>query len=167
MDRKLLRAYLKETEVVRPPSKRLSTFGATTLRYRLVSSIEDLPRTRLRSGTVRSEKPVIITPEAFAERFQGFGEKAGEFLELLKPAYRDLLRVLEYNFKNEGFSARVISSPAPQVTGRILAEEADSVVIRCPDGAWSLALMKMTLDEAQRSFPVNVRDLDRRGKFNP
>ena len=165
MDRKLLRAYLKETEVVRPPKRRLSTFGATVLHYRLVSPIEELPRTRLRSGTVRSEKPKIITPEAFAERFEGFGEKAQEFLDLLTPAYRDLLRVLEYNFKNEGFTARVISSPAAQVADRVLADEEESIVIRCPDGAWSLALMKMTLDEAQRSFPVNVRDLDRRNLF--
>ncbi|MDE2511332.1 MAG: hypothetical protein KGL74_09440, partial [Elusimicrobia bacterium] len=42
----------------------------------------------------------------------------------------------------------------------------DRAVIRRPDGAWSLALMKFTLDEAARSFPGRVKDLGRRGMFS-
>ena len=42
----------------------------------------------------------------------------------------------------------------------------DRAVIRCPDGAWALALMKFTLDEAARSFPGHVQDLERRGMFS-
>ena len=157
----------------RAPKRLLSSFGATTIRYHLVSPVEDLKyRTRLREGEVRSEKPAILTPESFAERFEGFGEEAGEFARWLTGSYRDLLRVLEYNFRNQGFAARVISQPPRAVAERIQAEleergSPDQAVIRCPDAAWSLALMKFTLDESARSFPTHVRDLDRRGLFDP
>ena len=46
-------------------------------------------------------------------------------------------------------------------------EARDETVIACPDVSWGLALMKFTLDHAARSFPVQVRDLERRGLFDP
>ncbi|HAM34623.1 MAG TPA: hypothetical protein DEB40_03050 [Elusimicrobia bacterium] len=173
MDASGFQKLLKRIEVVRAPTHALSTFGATRLTYHLVSSVEGLRnRTRLRTGTVLSEKPKIITPQAFAERFQGFGKESEEFARWLTPAYRDLLRALEYNFKNQDIRTRVVSGAPKAVTERILAdisrrESRDEAVIRCPDSAWGLALMKLTLDETARSFPVHVRDLERRGLFHP
>lgn len=173
MDRVLFSSYLEQTQILRAPVKALATFGATRIEYHLVSPVEDLEgKTRLREGTVTSQKPAILTPEAFAERFQGFGEEAREILDLLKPSYRDLLRALEYNFRNEGFSTRVLCESPRVVTDRMQAEldrreVKDQAVIGCPDGAWSVALMKFSLDEAARSFPTHVRDLDRRGLFDP
>ena len=128
-------------------------------------------RTRLRHGKGVSLKPKIITPDAFVERFQGFGEEAGEFAQWLSGAYRDLLRSLEYNFQNQGFSTRVLSEPPAAVAARIAAEldahgDSAQALIRCPDAGWALALMKFSLDESARSFPVHVRDLERRGLFN-
>lgn len=173
MDRALIESYLKQTEILRAPKTSLSTFGATRLSYHLVSPVEDLKsKTRLREGQVLSRKPLILTPEAFAERFEGFGDEAKEFARWLTPTYRDLLRALEYNFTNEGFTTRVISEVPHAVAERIAADlesrdAADQALIRCPDGAWSLALMKFTLDQAARSFPTHVRDLERRGLFDP
>lgn len=149
----------------------LATFGATRIDYHLISPVEDLERrTRLREGTVVSRRPKILTPEAFAERFEGFGEDARPFMRWLTGAYRDLLRSLEYNFKNQGFTTRVLSDSPADVAQRIASEldsreERASALILCPDGAWSLALMKFSLDEAARSFATHVSDLERRGLF--
>lgn len=173
VDPKLARSYLDRTDVLRVPKRRLSTFGATTIAYQLISDADEMEnKARLREGVVRSEKPKILTPEAFAERFKGFGEESAQLFEWLAPEYRDLLRALEYNFKNEGFRTSVISETPQQVASRVLGEldargAEDKAVIRCPDGGWALALMKFTLDEAARSFPVQVRDLERRGLFDP
>jgi len=173
MDASLIASFLKQTKVLRSPQKPLSTFGATKIEYHLVSSIEELEgKTRLREGSVVSQKPQILTPEAFKERFQGFGDEARGFSEWLSSSYRDLLRALEYNFQNRDLAARVLSEKPQAVADRINSEldgrgVKDQVVIGCPDGGWSLALMKFTLDEAARSFPVNVKDLDRRGLFDP
>lgn len=168
-----MQSYLRRTSVLRAPRAALSTFGATDIQYHLISSVEDLAnKTRLREGRVVSERPKILTPDAFKERFSGFGDDAPEFARWLSSSYKDLLRALEYNFKNQGFTTRVISQAPPDIADRIIkdAEERDlrdRAVILCPDSAWSLALMKFSLDEAARSFPTNVRDLDRRGLFGP
>lgn len=173
METALIRSFLRQTEILRTPQRTLSTFGATQIKYHLISSVEDLQnRTRLREGTVISERPKILAPESFAERFEGFGEEARQFAQWLTRSYRDLLRALEYNFKNQGLATRVICEGPQAVAESIKAdldrrEARDQAVIRCPDGAWSLALMKFTLDESARSFPVNVRDLERRGLFDP
>jgi hypothetical protein len=171
MDAKLFQSFLKQTSVLRAPKTSLSTFGATDIQYHLISSVEDLRnKTRLREGRVLSEKPKIITPDAFKERFQGFGDDSAEFAQWLSGSYKDLLRALEYNFKNQGFTTRVISEAPPDIADRIIKEaeahdQRNQAVILCPDSGWSLALMKFSLDEAARSFPPNVRDLDRRGLF--
>jgi hypothetical protein len=171
MDAGLMRSFLKQTSVLLAPRSALSTFGATDIQYYLISSVEDLKnKTRLREGRVVSERPKILTADAFKDRFEGFGDDAAEFEKWLSGSYKDLLRALEYNFKNQGFTTRVLSEPPPQVADRIMKEAAErdsrnQAVIQCPDGGWSLALMKFSLDEAARSFPTNVRDLDRRGLF--
>jgi hypothetical protein len=173
MDLSLIRRFLSETEVLRAPRHALATFGATRIDYHLISPVEDMKdKTRLREGKISSRRPQILTAQSFAQRFEGFGEEGREFAQFLTGAYADLLRALEYNFKNEGLATRVLSESPQTVAERMKAEmdrddARDQAVIRCPDPAWSLALMKFTLDESARSFPTNVRDLERRGLFNP
>jgi len=173
MDASGFRNILGQIEILRAPARTLATFGATRVPYHLVSPVADIKdRARLREGAVLSQKPRIITPEAFAERFQGFGRQAAEFARWLTPAYRDLLRALEYNFKNHDLKTSVLASGPQAAAARILADldrrdVRDEAVISCPDAAWGLALMKFTLDHAARSFPVQVRDLERRGLFDP
>ncbi len=171
MDRATIAKFLRETKLLVQPERRLSTFGATRIRYHLVSPIDETgDRTRLRQGLVVSEKPQILTADALRERFEGFGEDSGEFARWLGEEYRDLLRALEYKFRNQDLVSRVLRDDPSEVAGRIQKELAsggatDAVLMRCPDPAWSLVLMRFTLEEAKRSFPVNVQDLERRGHF--
>lgn len=166
-------SLLSRTEVLRAPARRLATFGATRIDYHMISPADgQADRTRVREGSVVSARPQILTPDAFKERFEGFGDDSAEFARWASSAYRDLLRALEYNFRNQGQAARVITEKPELVAERLLADfdsrgVQDRAVIRCPDGAWSLALMKFTLDEAARSFPGHVQDLERRGMFSP
>lgn len=173
MDQPLIHKLLERTQILRSPRSSLSTFGATHIEYQLISPVEDLPdKTRVRKGEIVSERPKILTAEAFAERFKGFGPDAKEFAQWLTSEYKDLLRSLEYNFRNKRVSTRVISEKPALVADRA-ARELDSrdlrnqALIVCPDAGWSLALMKFALDESARSFPTHVRDLERRGLFDP
>ncbi len=163
---------LENTQVVLQPSHALSTFGATRVVYHLVSSIDGLDdRARLREGEIAAEKPLILTPDALKERFEGFGEEGRPYAEFIQGAYREALRALEYRFKNTPGSTRVLHESARTVAERIKAEvesgDKRAGVLVCPDGGWQLALMRFTLEEALRSFPTNVRDLERRGMFDP
>jgi hypothetical protein len=167
-----IESLLSRTEILRAPTRRLATFGATRIDYHVVSDADGMRgRARLREGTVVSERPAILTPDAFKERFEGFGDEAAEFARWVSTSYRDLLRALEYNFRNQGLAARVVRDAPRLVAERMIADfdargSSDQAVILCPDAAWSLALMKLTMDEASRSFPGHVRDLERRGMFS-
>ncbi|MBI4371515.1 MAG: hypothetical protein HY552_04380 [Elusimicrobia bacterium] len=173
MENASIRRLLADTEVLRVPRRPLATFGATRISYHLISPLGAAARrTRLREGAVVSARPRILTPDALRERFQGFGEGPAEFGRWLSASYADLLRALEYGFRNQDLSARVLAEDARQVSDRLLADldargASDRAVVRCPDAGWALALMKLTLDEAARSFPGHVRDLERRGMFAP
>lgn len=173
MDPALIASLLARTQVLRAPRSTLSTFGATRIEYQLVSPVEDLPdKTRVRKGEVVSERPKILSAEAFVERFKGFGSEAAEYAQWVTSTYADLLRSLEYNFRNKRGSTRVVNDK-PALVAERAAAELDSrdlrtqALIVCPDAAWSLALMKFTLDQCARSFPTHVRDLERRNLFNP
>ncbi|OGR59704.1 MAG: hypothetical protein A2X36_01870 [Elusimicrobia bacterium GWA2_69_24] len=173
MDNAAIAKLLAQTRLVLRPKTVLATFGATRIRYHIISSVDGMPgKTRLREGWVVSEKPKILTAEALRDRFSGFGEEAGPFMDWLSEHYRDLLRVLEYRFQNRDLSTRVLSQD-PRETAENVKKDADernqgqTAVIECPDAAWSLALMHFTLDAAARAYPVNVRDLDTHGLFEP
>ncbi|NNN05990.1 MAG: hypothetical protein HKL90_08845 [Elusimicrobia bacterium] len=158
---------LARIEVLRVPRRELATFGATRVDYQLVSDADGMPgRARLREGTVLSERPKILTPEAFGERFTGFGDNAAPYARWAESSYRDLLRALEYNFRNQDLRTRVLQRDPRELTASLLAEDASGAVLTCPDAAWPLALIKLSLDEAARSFPGHVRDLERRGLFS-
>lgn len=171
-DKDKIAGLLARTDVLRAPKRRLATFGATRIDYHLISPIEAMPdRTRLREGAVVAQRPQILTPESLRERFEGFGEDADEFARWAQSAYHGLLRAIEYNFRNQNTSARDIGETPGLVAERMLADfdsrdVTDRAVIRCPDSAWPLALMKFTLDETARSFPGHVRDIELRGMFS-
>ena len=173
MDADGVAKLLAGTSLLRRPRRSLNTFGATRTRYHLVSAVEDLrDRTRLREGLVVAERPRILTADSLRERFEGFGKESLEFADWLSSEYRAALRALEYRFSNREPTVSVLHADPSEVARRIESDldarsEAGDLLIRCPDAGWSLALMKFTLDEASRSFPGNVRDLDRRGLFDP
>jgi len=169
MEAETFRRLLRETRLLRGPKRLLETFGPTRIEYHLVSPVEDLPdKTRLREGWVVSERPKVLTPQALLERFEGFGEDSREFADWLSGEHRGLLRALEYRFKNTDFHTRVLGQ-TPADTVRRIQDDLDDggALLLCPDAAWSLALMKLTLDEASRSFPSHVKTLEGRGLFDP
>jgi hypothetical protein len=173
MDEALLAKFINETKIVLRPKRLLAGYGPTNINYHLISPIDELKnKTRLRVGSVVSQRPIILTQEALKERFEGFGEESQEMADWLYDQYRDVLRALEYKFRNKDYQARVLQDNPLTVSGRVQEDlrlrcVPDAVVIRCPDAAWSLALMKFTLDETARSFPSHVRSYEEHGLFDP
>ncbi len=91
MDQALIFSYLKRTRIISAPKTALATFGATQIEYHLLSPIDELKdKTRLRHGEVVSQKPQIITPQALAVRFEGFGPESLEFADWLGSSYGSL-----------------------------------------------------------------------------
>ena len=169
MDPQAVMRMLRRTRLLLGPRERLSTFGQTRIRYHLVSPVEDLEdRSRLRRGTVVSERPRIIAPDHLRRRFEGFGEEARSFGEWLLDSYGDRLRALEYRFRNQAAGTQVLHDKPARVAERIRRElegGSGSAVLLCPDAGWQHALMKLLIDEARHSFPGHVREMEARGMF--
>jgi hypothetical protein len=164
---------LRQTHVVRFPRHRLSTFGRSEIHYQLVTSVSAQPvRANVRSGKVIAERPQILTPDLFSQRFQGFGDDSSSFERFLKENFSDSFRGLEYSFRNELTGTEPHHTDARELAKTIrrdldARDVARAAVIIGPESGWSFALMKFILEETSQSFSVNLRELEERGMFHP
>lgn len=168
-----LRDILDQTIVLRFPRHRLATFGDSEIHYHLVTPHPETPlRAVLRTGRVGARRPKILTPDALARHFEGFGEDAAGFERLLKDYFFESFQSLEYVFENSLDTVEERHRGAEELAQSLRRdlEERDvprAAVIRGPASGWPLSLMKFMLEETGRSFPVNLRELDERGLFDP
>ncbi|HNA60860.1 MAG TPA: hypothetical protein PLT11_07365, partial [Elusimicrobiota bacterium] len=164
---------MREIRVLRFPRHRLATFGQSEISYQLVTSVSTQPaRSTLRTGKVIAERPQILTPDAFVQRFKDFGEDSSAYERFLKDHFSDSLRGLEYNFRNILETTEPHHTDARELARNIRKDLDDrnaarAAVILGPESGWGFALMKFILEETSQSFAVNVRELDERGLFNP
>lgn len=160
-------------KIIKPPKHTLSTFGTTALRYVLLSALPDQPEScRVREGEVTAERPKILTPDFWKKRFQGFGEESDAYQEQIEKLYGDSLRGLHYAFRNELRTTSLEHASLPNLTDRTLKilEQEDATrtaLLEGPDSRWPLSIMKFIVEVSLRSFPVNMRELDERGLFDP
>ena len=155
------------TEVVLPPKQTLETFGATTLRYHLISELMDeVGKVRVRTGKVYSERPQIITPQFLADQLlEGFGEKAREYTEWLIE-HNQAMTILKYGlqFRKEHMDSEIISEPIEQVSKKVSAtvkqdDDPLSAVIIGADELWEVSLLKFLRDYIEKSAPVNIQQI--------
>lgn len=164
---------LNQIKILRPPKHSLATFGTTQLRYVLLSPIEGQPgQCRLRDGEVTAQKPRILTPDLWKERFEGFGEGTGSYSEQIEKSYGEAFRALEYTFKNDLRQTTLEHLPLPELTerSRKVLESEDkprTALLEGPDSHWPLAVMKFIVEMSLRSFPSNVRELEEHDFFHP
>jgi hypothetical protein len=164
---------LRRTRILKPPKHSIATFGPTTLRYILLSVVPKQPDyCRLREGEVTAQRPKILTPDFWKKRFEGFGDDSELYREQLEQLYGENLRGLEYSFRNDLKFSSVEHAPLPEIADRtreVLEKEESprTALLEGPDVQWSLAVMKFIVDMSMRSFPINIRELDEHGLFNP
>jgi len=162
---------LRHTEVVRGPQQRLNTFGVTNVHYYLLTEpMDSVNETRIREGRVIAEKPRIVTPGYFLNTFEGFGENArSQAIELLN-RFEFEPDILEYKYRNEAGNSWILSENIGEVASKIGAkidEEKDAMatILKAPDDAWQISLLKFIFDLTRSSLRRNVQELARMGLF--
>ena len=162
---------LSHTQLVRPPEQRLNTFGVTNVHYYLLTEpMDSVNETRIREGRVIAERPKIVTPDYFLNAFEGFGEHAQEQAKALLASYGFDPDILEYKYKNEIGDNWILSEDISQVILKINAkidDERDSLaaILKGPDDAWQISLMKFITDMTRSSLHKNISELSSRGLF--
>ena len=162
---------IENTRVILAPERQIATFGSTSFRFYLISELMDQANEiRVRDGRIHAERPQILTPEHYCRLLlEGFGEKAAQYVELLRQRTRDMA-VLRYGFqfrKTDVVENRVRDSIDAVVdrTRRQVqnSEEPLSAVIQGVDDAWEVCLLKFTIDLIERSSGENLGDFRKRG----
>jgi hypothetical protein len=158
------------TRIVLAPRQTLETFGATTIRYHLVSELMDeVGKVRVREGKVISERPQILTPAHFAAQLlEGFGEKARKYAEWLK-AHNEMARILRYGlrFRKDEVSQEILSDNLEAVVSRVEASvkagsDRLTAVILGADELWEVSLLKFVVEYIEQSVSSNVQDINQR-----
>ena len=170
-----LKFVMRNTRVIRPPRQSLETFGTTNIRYHVISEpiYADLPgagkdpETVVREGTVRAERPQVVTPH-YLSRLEGFSDEAEEFLRDYSRMHGQNAPALLYTYKNEFVGTTIVSGAITEVGGR-LSDRLDKekrdleAVIRGLDEHWDLSVLKFIFELTNSSVGGNVSDLQQRG----
>ena len=168
---------LMDTVVVKMPKQTLASFGTTVVTYNMVTrplyqaldADKQTEEAVLRRGTVKAERPQIVTPQ-FLARTQGFGEEAQEFMrELILRGQADDPGLL-YTYSNEPIQMEIIANRPQDVADRI-SQQIDSesrpleAVILGVDELWDVSLMKFIFDLTNSSAPSNAADFTSSGRM--
>jgi len=162
---------IRNTELVHPPRQRLNTFGSTSVHYYLLTEpMDSLNETRVREGQVTAEKPRIITANYLLNTFEGFGEHARAQAEALLSRFNISPDIMEYKYMNEVGNSWVLSEEISDVIRKLatkIEEENDhlAAILKAPDDAWQISLMKFIMDMTRSSLARNVSELNSLGLF--
>ncbi len=162
---------VQNTEVLQRPRRVLETFGATRIRYHLITEpMDSVEQVRVREGTLEAAKPQILTPLHMKQTdMQGFeDEEAGKFLAWLRET-QPQLRFLQYGFTISKQDVRdtLLNESLQVVEDNVLAEvrardDAFTAVLRGVDQPWEVCLLKLMVDLVESSREQHVADLRER-----
>lgn len=164
---------IAHTEVIRPPTQRMATFGETQVYYYLVAEpvyVEltgGTGETVVREGKVMAERPKIVTPNYLVNLFQGF-EHGREYAEYIRHRYGNYEPGLLYRYRNEPKGTNIVSGTIDEVVGRLnemIDKEINPLtsIIKGVDEMWDVSLMKFIHEWTRHSVPGNVSELNRLG----
>jgi len=123
----------------------------------------------VRRGTVKAERPQIVTPQ-FMLRAPGFGTEAREFMEeMVRRGQADDPGLL-YTYSNSPVQMEIVSNRPEEVAERIsLRIDQESrpleAVILGVDELWDVSLMKFIFDLTNNSAPKNASEFARTGRM--
>ena len=148
----------RTTQIVYMPRKLLETFGETRVTYNVVSSMQDDDsHVRLRTGLVKSARPLVLTPHYFRQQMlENFGDEAQSYFDHIL-SRQDNLRILQYGlcFMKQEYSEEVV--------GGTVEDVADQLARAAQDDLKEVSLMTFINALVKQSVPGNARDMARDG----
>ncbi len=162
---------INHTELIRPPRQSLRTFGNTNVHYYLLTEPMDTANeTRIREGQVVAEKPKIVTADYLLNAFDGFGDDAYNQAQAMLSRFDFSPDIMEYKYRNEIGNSWVLADNISDVILRIASKIDDendmlAAILKAPDDAWQISLMKFIMDMTRSSLPRHINELSSHGLF--
>jgi len=173
IDDERIREAVERTEILRPPKRRLATFGTTNIYYYLVTEpayselIKSATETVIREGRVIAERPKIVTP-FYLSRLEGFSSEAKKYFDMLIKTYGSNAPGMFYTYKNEPKELSIVSANLLAVVDKLnddIDKRGDPLtsIIRGQDELWDVSLMKFIYEMTRISLPENLLQMETRG----
>ena len=169
-DYKHFKRVLNETQIIRMPKKTIGTFIDTDYRYYFLSKYEnDKNKTTVREGNFLIAKPLVLLPEQYNSLFQGFRRDVGEMGEKILGGHVLMMRSLGYCFKqtprekwveNNNLSTSILN------ISRIVQDSTSDVILLGDDQYWEISLLKFVFKMIERSFRLNIGEIEERGFYD-
>ena len=175
-EKDLIKAVQK-TRIVRKPLQHLATFGTTIINYYVItepiySDIDESKKeTVVRTGSVNSGKPQIVTP-TYALNLKGFSSEAYKYLEFISNKFGVNSPGVLYQYKNEPGKINILNGSVEEVSNNIIKElntkkDKLTAVIVGVDELWDVSLLKFIHDFTSESLVSNVNEFNSRGLLQP
>jgi hypothetical protein len=166
-DEKILLA-IQNTQVIRPPRQRLSTFGITNVYYYMITELMQEVNV-VREGRVIASRPKIVTP-AYLINVEGFSGSAKRYIQMIAEQNPGEPGIL-YSYKNETTETNISSQSFPEIVEKInerIDSRSDplSAVIRGVEDMWDVSLMKFTFELTRSSLRHNYSEFYSSGSLN-
>ncbi len=170
-----IRYAVEHTEVLKGPTRALSTFGTTNIHYFLLTEpVYKEPEGRdketvIREGNVVAERPKIITPD-YLLNLEGFSKEARQYFEMVREELGGGVAGLLYTYKNQPENLTIVSEDLLQVSRRLqeMVEKEQrplTAILKGVDELWDISILKFIFSLTRTSLPHHVGEMDRRGYF--
>ena len=160
------------TRIVYMPRKLLETFGETSVKYGLLTRLDD-SRLNLRTGVVKAARPRIVTPHYLRQQaLENFGPEAQRYFDDLI-SRKDGASIIEYGlcFQKEEYSQESIGGNIEEVSEQLAKDAQDNLtetrgVIIGGEKFWEVSLVFFLKLLVAQSIPYNAREMHNRGLFS-
>ncbi len=147
------------------PKSNIATFGNTIYNYYFICE-SGKNTTRIREGNLNVNKPLLITPFINKNNMLGFPEK----IQSLTKNLFDNLGIhdyfLEYKFENILRHNWEEKSPLTKILDLVMEQcknKPMSTILLGEDSYWTASLVKLCIKTMQKSFPINMQEIEERG----
>jgi len=159
---------MEKSQIIHMPSMNISTFGESRYKYYFLTQIQN-HHTRLREGHLIIKKPMILLPFNRDSLFEGFDMEMNEIANNMLKKHGDHLKLLGYQFQHTPRENWVEKDPIQEVIlnlSQSIEENIMDSIIQGQDSTWQSSVFKLMLKIIEKSFQINISELEERGMFD-
>ncbi len=156
---------VKESKIIHMPKSNIATFGNTVYNYYFISEVGNR-MTRIREGNLNVNRPLLITSFFDENNMRGFPEQVQSLAKNLFDNLGIKDYFLEYRFENilkHDWKEKV---PMAKLSSFIIEQcqnKPMSTILSGSDEFWTASLVKLCIKTMQKSFPINMQEIEERG----
>ncbi len=156
---------VKNSRIIHMPKSNIATFGNTVYNYYFISET-GRNKTRIREGNLNVNRPLLITPFVKENNMIGFPKKVQSLTKNLfnNLGIEDFF--LEYRFENILKHEWEEKAPLPKILSFVTDQcknKPMSTILAGEDYYWTASLVKLCIKTMQKSFPINMQEIEERG----